>query len=94
MSSENKIEYVELNDEEIWQINYDEGYAIDIDRKENINRVLCENRIKYAGSIDQFLKEERGCKDIHFHESIAFPRRIQIQNKALTNKNSRCTFRR
>ena len=92
MSADSKIEYVELDNDEIWRIDYGEGYAMDIsDYQEKTKNV---DKTKYNGTIDKFLSLERGCKDIHFHDSIAFPRRIHIKKDISSSKNPRCTFTR
>ncbi len=85
MSANSRIEYVKLENDEIWRIDYDEGYAMDISEYQEKTKNV--EKIKYNGTIERFLSLERGCKDIHFHDSINFPRRIHMRNNGSLSKS-------
>ncbi|HYY66344.1 MAG TPA: hypothetical protein VE622_04370 [Nitrososphaeraceae archaeon] len=64
------LEHIILNDDEggdeIWEINYDNGIAINISEFMKLNSVK-DKVIKYSGNIEDFLVRERSCKNVHFH---------------------------
>jgi len=72
------LEYVFLiNTNELWEIDYNKGHAIDISE---INRKKLSdlNALEYKGSIEEFLTNERGFQDIHKHDSTIFQGRIHL----------------
>jgi hypothetical protein len=36
--------------------------------------------VKYSGKIDDFLSEQRGCKNIHFHETVDVQPRTHMKS--------------
>ena len=67
------LEYIMINNE-IWEIDYNEGHAIEVSeykRREFLEKII----IEYSnGTIEDFLIKERGCRDIHFHNTMNLPR--------------------
>jgi hypothetical protein len=89
---EDDLEYVLLSDDhnehdnknkkivgsELWEINYNEGQAINV--SEVVNQDLINsNIIRYSGTIEDFLIKERSCKDIHFHKTMNLPSRAHLE---------------
>ncbi len=88
MANENKngsnIEYVLLSRNELWEIDYNKGLAIDVTeviRKESLK----QKPIEYVGSIEDYLAKQKKCKNFHFHESAFGFERAHI-------KARKCSF--
>jgi hypothetical protein len=63
------LENIILNDDgedEIWEINYDNGIAINVSEFMKLSSVK-DKVIKYSGNIEDFLVRERSCKNVHSH---------------------------
>ena len=75
------LEYVIINSnyDEIWEIDYKNKIAIDI--SEIVKPSSIENPIKYSGKIEEYLQKEKGYKEIHFHDSFRFPKRIHLKDQ-------------
>ena len=79
-----ELEYVLLIGSELWEIDYDRGSAIDVSevmRKDSVKL----KPIEYSGSIEDYLINQRKCKNVHFHNSAFGSARAHI-------KTNRCTF--
>ena len=79
-----ELEYVLLIGSELWEIDYDRGSAIDVSevmRKDSVKL----KPIEYSGSIEDYLINQRKCKNVHFHNSALSSARAHI-------KTPRCTF--
>jgi hypothetical protein len=79
-SASESVEYVLLESigNELWEIDYQNGIALNV--TEIINPETAGNIIKYTGKIEDFLLNERGLKNLHFHESVNFPMRVHFDN--------------
>ena len=59
----------------------------------NLKREFLKNIIEYSnGTIEDFLTKERGCRDIHFHNTMNLPR-IHMKKYGKDVKTI-CTFRK
>jgi hypothetical protein len=84
------LEYIVINNE-LWEIDYNKGHAIEV--SEYKRREFLKNIIEYFnGTIEDFLTKERGCRDIHFHNSMNLPR-IHMKKYGKDAKTI-CTFRK
>ncbi|MEJ7642022.1 MAG: hypothetical protein WKF36_07485 [Candidatus Nitrosocosmicus sp.] len=75
------LEYVLLSgiDGELLEIDYENSIALNVSgviRQDTINRLNT-----YSDKIEDFLSKERGCDNIHFHNSFSIPTRIHMNNK-------------
>lgn len=83
-TNRSNVEYVLLNGNELWEIDYNAGLAIDV--TEVIRREsLKQKPIGYAGSIEDYLAKQKKCKNFHFHESAFGFERAHI-------KARKCSF--
>ncbi len=89
-NNSNNLEYVIThgNENELWEIDYGKNIALDV--SEVIKPQLIDKLITYSGKIEDFLQKERGCKNIHFHNSFSVPTRIHL--KAKSSKLKGCNF--
>lgn len=90
-NNDNPLEYNMINNE-IWEIDYYEGHAIEVSgykRRESLEKNIIENS---NGTIEDFLIKERGCRDIHFHNTMNLPR-IHMRRYGKDTKTI-CTFRK
>lgn len=72
------VEYVRVseNDLELWEIDYEEGLAINVfELNFPKNRV-----IDHAGSIEDYLKK-KGFDQMHFHDGGGLPKRVHLYAK-------------
>ena len=79
-----ELEYVLLIGSELWEIDYDRGSAIDVSevmRKDSVKL----KPIEYSGSIEDYLINQRKCKNVHFHNSAFGSPRAHL-------KSDKCTF--
>jgi hypothetical protein len=90
------IEYVLLNDDdnnnhvqELWEINYTNGHALDVSEIMKSDS-LQNNVTRYSGTIEDFLKKERECRNISFHDSMNLPTSIHLKGDRFVNHS--CTF--
>ena len=77
-TNELNTEYVHLNGNELWEIDYNKGSAIDVTeviRKETLKL----KPVDYAGSIEDYLAKQKNCKNFHFHESFSGFNRAHIK---------------
>jgi hypothetical protein len=85
------LEYVLLNgmDGELWEIDYEKNIAL------NVSDVVKQDSVykltTYSGNIEDFLSRERGCTNIHFHNSFSVPTRIHMDNQR--SKLRGCEFK-
>ncbi len=79
-SASKSVEYILLESigNELWEIDYQNGIALNV--TEIINPETTGNIIRYSGKIEDFLSNERGLKNLHFHESVNFPMRVHFDN--------------
>ena len=63
------LEYIVLNNNEEWEINYDTGMATNISGYMKLDSVRTEVT-KYSGAIEDFLVKERSCTNVHHQEDI------------------------
>jgi hypothetical protein len=89
-SNNSNLEYVivDANENELWEIDYDKNIALDV--SEVIKPHLIDKLITYSGKIEDFLQKERGCKNIHFHNSFSVPTRIHLKEQ--NSKLKGCNF--
>ena len=85
------LEYVLLSgiDGELWEIDYENSIALnvsDVIKQETVNKLTT-----YSGKIEEFLTKERGCDNIHFHNSFSIPARIHMSSKK--SKLRGCEFK-
>jgi hypothetical protein len=76
------LEYVILNDDEseLWEIDYDAGHAINVSEYVQLDSLKHDSIGKYSGRIEEFLSEQRHCKNIHFHESMDVQARLHVKS--------------
>ena len=91
IKKESDLEYVIIygNINELWEIDYKNKIALDI--SEIVKPDSIENPIKYLGKIEDYLQKERGYKDIHFHDSFGFPKRIHLKDQ--NHRLKGCNFK-
>jgi hypothetical protein len=82
------------NKEQLWEIDYDKGYALDISEITDLDLISKEYKlIGYFGNIEDFLLTERGCTDIHLHDSVGLPDQIHLKDKRSGGSaHHGCTF--
>ena len=73
------VEYILLDEvtNELWEVDYENGIALNV--TEIIKPETVGNIIKFSGKIEDFLSNERGLKNLHFHESVNFPMRVHFE---------------
>jgi hypothetical protein len=76
------LEYVILNDDEseLWEIDYDTEHAANVSGYVQIGSLKQDSIVKYSGRIEEFLAEQRHCKNIHFHESMDVQARLHMKS--------------
>ena len=81
-TKEHVLEYVILNDNEsdLWEIDYDTGHAVNVSDYMKIDSLKQGSIIKYSGTIEGFLSEQRRCKNIHFHETMDIQPRLHMKS--------------
>jgi hypothetical protein len=81
-TKEHGLEYVILNDNEseLWEIDYDTGHAVNVSDYMKIDSLKQGSIIKYSGTIEGFLSEQRRCKNIHFHETMDIQPRLHMKS--------------
>ena len=91
IKEDNDLEYVitDGNINELWEIDYKNKIALDISEIVKIDSI--ENPIKYLGKIEDYLQKEKGYKDIHFHDSFRFPKRIHLKDQ--NHRLKGCNFK-
>jgi hypothetical protein len=80
------IEFVVLNDDEqeLWEIDYEKKIALNISDLGIIKNKV----INYAGTIEDFLKEN-GFSEVHFHDNSSLPSRAHYTGTGKRN----CSFK-
>ncbi|MDQ5868215.1 MAG: hypothetical protein M3530_00645 [Thermoproteota archaeon] len=79
----NELKYVLLNGSELWEIDYASGSAIEVSevmRKDSMKL----KPIEYSGSIEDYLINQRKCKNVHFHNSALGSARAHIKTPRRT----------
>jgi hypothetical protein len=78
---EHGLEYILLNDneDELWEIDYDKGHAINVSEYVKLDLLNYDNIIRYSGTIEDFLINGRACKNVHFHETMGVPARLHVE---------------
>jgi hypothetical protein len=71
-----------LNDDEskLWEIYYDTGHAANVSEYVQFDLLKHDSIVKYSGKIEAFLSEQRGCKNIHFHETMDVQPRTHMKS--------------
>jgi hypothetical protein len=79
---EHGLEYVILNDDgsEVWEIDYDTGHAANVSEFVQLDSLKHDSIVKYSGTIENFLLEQRGCKNIHFHDTMNVQPRTHMKS--------------
>lgn len=78
---EHGLEYILLNDneDELWEIDYDKGHAINVSEYVKLDLLNYDDIIRYSGTIEDFLINGRACKNVHFHETMGVPARLHVE---------------
>jgi hypothetical protein len=78
---EHGVEYILLNDkeDELWEIDYDKGHAINVSEYVKLDLLNYDDIIRYSGTIEDFLINERACKNVHFHETMGVPAHLHVE---------------
>ncbi|MFL6359233.1 MAG: hypothetical protein ACJ71P_00330 [Nitrososphaeraceae archaeon] len=81
-TTEHGLEYVILNDDEseLWEIDYDSEHAANVSDYVKLDSLKHDNIVKYSGTIEGFLSEQRRCKNIHFHETMDIQPRLHMKS--------------
>ena len=81
-TKEHGLEYVILNDDEseLWEIDYDAGHASNVSDYVKIDLLKRDSIVKYSGVIEDFLSEQRSCKNIHFHKTMNIQARMHMKS--------------
>ena len=81
-AKEHGLEYVILNNDEseLWEINYDTGHAANVSEYVKIDSLKHDSIVKYSGRIEDFLLEQRRCKNIHFHNTMGVQARLHMKS--------------
>jgi hypothetical protein len=76
------LEYVILNNDEseLWEIDYDAGHAANVSEYVQLDLLKHDSIVKYSGRIEDFLAEQRRCKNIHFHETMDVQARLHMKS--------------
>jgi hypothetical protein len=99
-AKEHGLEYVILKsdqEEQLWEIDYDRGLSLNVSEYMSLKNINSQNSsiTRYYGRIEDFLKEERSCINIHYHESVAaslLPTRIHIGKRGSGGIVEGCKF--
>ena len=85
-AKEHGLEYVILNDDEseLWEIDYDAGHVANVSEYVQLDSLKQDSIVRYSGRIEDFLSEQRRCKNIHFHETMDVQPRLHMKS---------CSFR-
>jgi hypothetical protein len=81
-TKEHGLEYVILNDDESqpWEIDYDTGHAAaNVSEYVQLDLLKHDSIVKYSGKIEDFLSEQRGCKNI-LHETMDVQPRMHMKS--------------
>jgi hypothetical protein len=65
---------------ELWEIDYDSGHAVNVSDYVKLDSLKHDSMVKYSGTIEDFLSEQRSCKNIHFHETMNVQMRIHMKS--------------
>jgi hypothetical protein len=81
-TKEHGLEYAILNDDEseLCEIDYDTGHAANVSEYVQLDSLKHDSIVKYSGKIENFLSEQRGCKKIHFHETMDVQPRMHMKS--------------
>jgi hypothetical protein len=88
-TKEHGLEYVILNDNdsELWEIDYDTGHAVNVSEYVQLGSFKHDSIVKYSGKIEDFLLEQRRCKNIHFHETMDVQPRLHMKSCSFETPN-------
>ena len=80
-TKEHGLEYVILNDDKskLWEIDYDTGHAANVSEYVQLDLLKHDSIVKYYGRIEDFLSEQRRCKNIHFHKTMGVQARLHMK---------------
>ena len=67
-----------MTESELWEIDYDRGYAAN--EYVQIDLLKHDSIAKYSGKIEDFLSEQKGCKNIHLHETMDVQPRMHMKS--------------
>jgi hypothetical protein len=81
-AKEHGLEYVILNDDEseLLEIDYDSRRAANVSDYMKVDLLKQGSIIKYYGTIEDFLSEQRRCENIHFHETMDIQPRLHMKS--------------
>ena len=81
-AKEHGLEYVILNDDEseLWETDYDAGHAANVSEYVQLDSLKQDSIVRYSGRIEDFLSEQRRCKNIHFHETMDVQARLHMKS--------------
>jgi hypothetical protein len=79
---EHGLEYLILNDDtsELWEVDYDTGHAANVSELVQLDSLKHDSIVKYSGTIEDFLLEQRRCKNIHFHDTMNVQARMHMKS--------------
>lgn len=83
------MEYVLINNDidELWEIDYERKLAINVSEYIRIESIK-PKLLTYSGTIEDFLINERSCKNVHFHKNMALPERIHTETCSFDMKKN------
>ena len=83
------LEYVILNNDEseLWEIDYDAGHAANVSEYVQLHLLKHDSIVKYSGRIEDFLAEQRRCKNIHFHETMDVQPRLHMKSYSFETRS-------
>jgi hypothetical protein len=81
-TKEHGLECVILNDDEseLLEIDYDTWHAANVSDYVKLDSLKHDSIVKYSGRIENFLSEQRRCKNIHFHETMNVQARLHMKS--------------
>jgi len=81
-AKEHGLEYVILKDDEseLWEIDYDARHAANVSEYVQLDSLKQDSIVRYSGRIEDFLSEQRRCKNIHFHETMDVQPRLHMKS--------------
>jgi hypothetical protein len=81
-TKEHGLKYVILNDNEseLWEVDYDTGHAANVSEYVQLDSLKHNTVVKSSGTIEDFLSEQRGCKNIHFHDTMDVQARLHMKS--------------
>ena len=68
------------DESELWEIDYDTGNAANVSEFVQLDLLKHDSIVKYSGKIEDFLSEQRSCKNIHLHETMNVQPRMHMKS--------------